>query len=447
MSNLFAAIGWSLTLNIIWYFFNECGKNIGITFVREQGWPVSSAWLVLMIGAVFGVLRNMYLHRAELRTAAVALSTAADLGLEYTQTVERPPISLPCFEHWQSGKDGNTGFIDGEPVSVFDMVEDDLSDTDGSSGRARTVVLLPASGLPEIVVSPRWFRGWLAHAFGVLGMTFDSAAAPIGETEIVRRFGRAVRVELPGNPDQWTERTAEEQKQEAAIRRLFTPKLMTTLLRYRDWSFQAGGGWLACWRGDIIQPVRERPELIAAARKIRAALLSAAADPAPVVLPPQTPLNQGQFAVRLLGTLIGALAGCIAGFELISTWYMNPFAFAPFIGMIAGLFAGGFCGYWVGAIVGRLPMVARWKLPPPDPLEQKAEKLRRRQWILVCGFVGWCIGLPAGFAAFIALEDFIRGNGAWKIVYPILAFGGGIAGIICGALVGNRLARRRTERR
>jgi hypothetical protein len=445
MRNFFAAIGGALAFTFLWYIGNLLVKNSGIEFVREQGWPVSSAWLVLIIGAVFGVVRKSYLRRAEFRTAAMALATATDLGLEYSPTVERPAVSLPCFQHWQSGKDGNTGFICGEPVNVFDMVECDSSDADGSTCRARTVVLLSAAGLPEIAALPRWFRGWLAHAFGILGMTFDPAAASAGDAETVRRFGRAIRIELPGNQDPWAERTAEAQAHEAAIRRLFTPKLMAALLDYRDWSFQSGGGWLACWRGNIIQPVRERPALIAAARKIRAALLAAAADPAPMVLPPQTLLNQGQFVVRLLGTLVGAIAGCIAGFEFsATTWFnMNQFAFVPFIGMIAGLFAGGFCGYWVSTILGWLPVVARWKLPPPEPLEQKAEKLRRGQWQLVFGFVGWCIGLPAGFAAFIALEDFVRGNGVWKIVFPILAFGGGIAGIICGALIGNRLARRR----
>jgi hypothetical protein len=448
MRNLMAAIGGALVVTFLWYILNLWMNNAGIAFIREHGWPASTVWLALAAGAVLGVVRNSCRRRADLRRTAAAVLTAADLGLAYTPTVERPSASLPCFENWYSGKDGYTGEIGGEPVSVFDMTEYIRSD-DGSCYQSRTIVLLSAAGLPEATACPRWFRGWFAHAFGFGGTTFDPAAAPAGQANTVRRFGRAMRIELPGDPGPWKAETTETRAQDAAVRRIFAPGLMAALLDHRGWSFQTSGGWLACWRGKAVRPRSERPALIAAAKEIRAALLAAVADPTPVVLPPLSLPTPGQYIARMLGTLAGAILGLFATFfgSTSAAADLTLFSFVPFLAMVGGGITGGLFGYWTGAVFGRLSLIARWRPPAEDTPEHRAEKRRRGRWQIGFGCVGWFVGLAAGLTIFITLKEFVwGGNGGWKALLPVIFFGGGVTGLFSGVVIGNQVARRRADR-
>lgn len=307
------ALGGAATATIVWFILNGWTIGAGTTIVRQLGWPVSSYWLAAAVGAVSGVLARWRDNRVKLRHSTETAGTANDLGLAYLPTVERPPVALPCLKDWHSGKDGCTAELGGVPVSVFDITE---RVDDGEAGyvfRTKTILLIPAAGLPVLTASPRW-AGRFAHILGVGGMTFDPASAPVGEAETVRQFGRGVRIEFPGNPGPWTPATPDSQAAEEAVRRLITPTVMATLLGQPGWSFQTGAGWLACWRAQEVCPAGERPHRINAARAIRAALLAAAADPSPVVLPPMQLPTGGQLMARWLGTIFGVLLGLFGTF-------------------------------------------------------------------------------------------------------------------------------------
>ena len=381
-----AAIGGAAATTILWYILNGWTLGAATRIVRELGWPVSSYWLAAAVGAVCGMISRSRERRAQLRHSAGTEQTAAELALTYLPTVERPAVTLSCFDKWHSGKDGATGEFDGVPVSVFDMTER-IDTGEGFSYPTRTIMLIPAAGLPALTVSPRW-AGRFAHSFGFGGMTFDPASAPVDEADTVRQFGRTFRIDLPGDPGPWMSATPKSRSAEEAVRRLITPTVMATLLGQPGWSFQAAAGWLACWRGDKVCPADERPNRIAAAGAIRAALLAAAADPSPVVVPPALLPTGGQFRARVWGSISGVLLGLFgalfASFFGIAKAFGHTYPVArmtlPLLAAAVSAVVFGLLGYGIGAAVGWISAIARWT-PASEPTpEQKAEKARRDFW-------------------------------------------------------------------
>ncbi len=268
---------------LLGFFLSGWSIGIGPKFAFETWSWVASYCLFIAVGSVIGVLTGSRHSRLEREQSASAARTAADLGLTYLPTVERPPLALPCFKKWHSGKEGNVGEVGGVPVSVFDMVEQ-IETFEGTGFFTRTIVLLPADGVPAFTASP-CRAGRFAHLLELGGTRFDPATAPAGAADTVRQFGRSFRIECPGNPSRWTLTTQRLQKAEEPVRRLMTPKLMAALLAWPGWSFQTGAGSLVCWRGQSVCPAGKRQEWIAAASAIQAALLAAVADMS-VVAPP-----------------------------------------------------------------------------------------------------------------------------------------------------------------
>jgi hypothetical protein len=453
MRPLGAAFEGVAAATMLWFILNWWTDGAGTRIVRQQGWSASSYWLVAAVGAVGGLLTRSRVRRAEVRPAARAGVTAADLGLAYSPTVKRPPIALPCLEKWDCGKDGNTGEFDGVPVSVFDMTER-IDDGETVRCPTRTIVLIPAAGLPAFTISPCVARS-LDHLFGFGGMTFDPANAPAGEADTVRQFGRAVRIELPGNRGPWTPATPDSRSAGAAVRRLITPTLMATLLDQPGWSFQTGAGWLACWRGQEVCLASHRLQRIAVARAIRAALLAAVADPSPVVLQPAPFPTAGQFRARALGTTFGVLLGLVGGSYVAFSGRPTAFGHVyPVVSMTlsllivpVGAVVGGLLGYGVGVSLGWVPAIARWAPPAQARPEQKAGTVRRAYWRRGCGSLGFFVGGMAGVVAFFALDHLIWPNNPssdWRLVlFLILPIGGAIAGIMGGVALGGWLGRRR----
>lgn len=292
-------------------------------------------------------------------------------------------------------------------------------------------------------------------------MTFDPAAAG-DHAEVVRRFGRAVRIKLPKEPAPFEYRTAAHRVSEAAVRRLFTTNLMSALLQHPELSVEANAEWLACHRRHLLLPTGERPQLVASALAIRAALLKAAADPTPgpglAPLPLPTP---GQYLSRWLGAGAGALLGFLGGFLsgvypfsshpdhlnfIVSKWLIIIGLVGVLFITVVGMVAGGALGYWVGAAVGLIPAVRRWEPNPAETPEQQSQNSCRSKWQTGCGCLGWFMGFFAGAFAFIAV-DTVFGNhriGGWN---SVLFFASSMIGMAVGFLAFARIGGRIADRR
>lgn len=421
---------------MVWYVLDEFAGGAVVAFVRNAGWPVSTAWLVAGVGAAVGGAVGLRRKRQEHRRTVDTVTAAADLGLTYTAAVPRPDSKLPCFTHWEKGRNGVSGVIDGVPVSAFDLTER-IPGGESDTVREWAVVLMPAAGLPAFTLSPRGRFGWLAHAFGFGGMRFDPAAADLLDAPVVRQFGRTFRLDTtsatptlvsdPGPPTH-------------PSRRLFTPRLMATALDHPDWSLQCDGERLAVLRED--RPEVDRGDWLTAAVTARAALLAAAAH-LPAEGLPSPPLRTfGQNAARILGTLGGGALGMFGGFFGSAPLVMgNGFFLLPFLGAAGGGLAGGLIGFVLGVMAGRLPAVRNMKLVDPA-----VQNRRRNGWAQGGGCLGFFGGLFGGFAAFIALNELVIGRGGmnvgWLALLPILSLGGAAAGAVVGGFLGSRLARR-----
>jgi MFS family permease len=432
------AVAGAVQAVVVWYVLDAFTGGALVAFVRTAGWPVSTAWLVAGVGAVAGVIVGRRRKRQEHERAAGTATTAADFGLTYTETVPRPEAKLPCFTHWERGRNGVSGAISGVPVSAFDLTER-IPGGESDTIRERAVVLMPVE-LPAFGLSPLGRYGWIARVFGFGGMRFDPDAADPLDTPVVRRFDRTFRLD-PTNATEPMPDDASHPPTDPA-RRLFTPSLMAAVLDHPDWSIKCDGEWLAVLRD--IRPEADRGEWLTAAVGVRAALLASAANPPAEGLPSPPLRTYGQNAALVLGTLVGGVLGSFGAFFGCAPLAMgNGIPFLPFLGAAGGGVAGGLIGFVLGAMAGWLPAVRGMK--PVDPAEQKRPGNR---WVQAGGCLGFFAGFFGGFVAFIALIELVfgwDGMKGWLAMFPILSFGGGFAGALAGGMLGSRIARRKNK--
>ena len=81
-----------------------------------------------------------------------------------------------------------------------------------ATGRGR-FVLLSAAGSTRGDGLPTVASRLVCHAFGFGGTTFRPGSSPADQANTVRRFGRAIQIELPGDPGPWKAATTESQVQ------------------------------------------------------------------------------------------------------------------------------------------------------------------------------------------------------------------------------------------
>jgi hypothetical protein len=162
-----------------------------------------------------------------------------------------------------------------------------------------------------------------------------------------------------------------------------------------------------------------------------------------VPLPPLSLTTPGQYVARMILTFAGAVLGASLAFfgigPRVSDWIRG---FSLPILILAGAMIGGWIGYWAGVMFGRLPMIARWTPLPASTPEEQAKKLRLDTWHYLFGCFGWPVGLFFGTGLFFGLKSLVLGPASrqWdSLLCPLLVFGGGVAGIICGLLVGIRV--------
>lgn len=454
MQSLKDGIGGAVFSILWWFFICSCIDGAGYKFIREPRWFVFGLCLlvpVVVLNTIWGGRRR---RRQKEQFSADVANTATDLGFTYVETVERPPASLPCFTNWHTGTNGVIGEVDKVPVSLVDMTEY-LNDTDCGRYPTRTIALLPADELPALTATPRW-AGRFAHILGMGGMTFSATESPATEADVVRPFCLSFRIELPGNPGPLTPITPALQIADESVRRIMTPAFMTEMLQHRGWSFQTGAGWLACWHGQAVCPPNQRPQFIHTATEIRTALLAAAGEPAPETLRPRQLPSSGQFVLRAAmmfgGMLLCGYSAFFYGlFGIVprhspGLLVILPFALAPVAGVI-----GAALGYWLGAALGGIPVIARWNPTPPVAPEFQAAKNRRDSWQRGWGCLGASIGFPLGMAAVAPFNRLIwpiNQNPSWGLAttlsLPIL---GAIVGLLVGAVIGGWIASQLEKRR
>jgi hypothetical protein len=243
--------------------------------------------------------------------------------------------------------------------------------------------------------------------------------------------------------------------QEEAIRRLFTPAVMTAANQYPEYAIQSRPGFLVVSRGSGVLPSRQRTELRDAAVDLRALLTRPAERGAKAVIPGRVAMDRSRQARKVGNAVVSGVLGLFVGF-ILAMMVMSIAFFRQVPGQGPGL---GFSllpvlvpvfvlvGAAVGAGIG-------WRVPvqnlTPGQAEDPAQR-RRRQRAAECGaLVGLFGGFIGGFVVFVAsktlfgwkLDDF----GAEGALFFGSIFGSALIWAVTCATVVNRLYRRRRVR-
>jgi hypothetical protein len=435
---------------VAWFVVNQVYTIGGVGLLARQDWPLSDYRIALAAGAALGLVGGVVTRAGRRRRARQMAARAMALGLAYDAEVRRRGKEvMPLFEHWSVGCNRLHGTYRGVAVELFDLTSNEPGD-EGSVTTHKTVVLLPADGLPAFDLRPRPPFLSLLRMPPLPGeVTFDAGSTPDpAARDVVARFvGRF-----------WLKATEEDA---AAVRRLFGPRVMEVLNGLSGWSVQSHGGRLAlvCGRGH--RPAAALAEVLAAALTIRATLLRGGTAAGAGVRALQ-PVAVARLEGRAIATILGGMAGVLVGFIFgsaggSSVFFSSPpsqglgpkFFLQPLI-FFGSVFAGGALGALVGA---RLPVRRLTPLVERTP-EEIARRKKRHTTVAVGAVAGSFVGFFAGGFLHMFTRHVLDAGAARPGLQHLhffgLIWGGALVGACLGGFAANGLAsaweRRAAER-
>jgi hypothetical protein len=293
-------------------------------------------------------------------------------GLDYRAEATIEELGAPAFTVFQGSTNVANlirGNVERVALAAFDCREI-IRGSESSQTIERTAVLLPGEGLPDFFLGPRDFGARLFEAIGFSGITFDPAAAETADdAEAVEHFTRlfhlATVAPLAVKKAKFDSPEAQEEPNDQAVRKLFTPRLLGALARYCGWAMQAKDGQLAIWQGRHTLPADLWPDLWQNALDLRQLILTGArgelgstsmipAEPS-TVRSHRYRRNRFSFMGAVFGLMLGMIIGffgffAASGFGRPGLPAARP---APAIALlIPAAFGGGILGALVGCAVG-----------------------------------------------------------------------------------------------
>jgi hypothetical protein len=424
-SMLMNAAGGAAAAAGLWWMVNRAVQINNQGWLERLEWPINSQITITLAGALFGLVRGYFKHRKDeqLKVELAEVSESADMELEEKPAeVEHPP--MPLFENMYSITNRMTGEQSGLPVQVFDLTTTVKSD-DGDSWYTRTIVLLPAEGLPHFTLIERTVGYRLLSFLGSDGVTFDPAAAPPEDRDAVERFARFF-VLCPGELKDLSGGEPEKfDELDAAARQVFTLNVIKAFADQPGWSVESHSGHLAFWRGKDARSAAQRVAMVPLALKLREVLFQS--DPK-AVLPRKPGTDRERQAARIQGGLLGGVIGMFVSFFtagiVVSSLVFNrqpgemgfPFEMLLFpVIMVVGV--------TLSVMIG-----SRMKKPIRKPKDKRYERG------VGCGILFGLFGgfLGGGAAGAIISESFGLPIGAHTIRIALF-FGGAMFGAIGGA--------------
>jgi hypothetical protein len=432
--------GWAF-----WFFLNKTAVINGRGLLARAGWPLGTAILFAVVGAVIGVLamirsnRRSRSLREQLREVAGTLRLTYEEGEVDVSSESRP--GAPLFEHWRRCENRLSGPNDGVAATMFDLATIRKTD-DGTTHQQWTVVVFPKTHLPAFVCIP---KSWstLPERATLSSLSFDTEAADPLTRTAVDDFQKAYQLGL---------RETATRFDEDDVRHLFCAPRLEALAVQRAWHVQSADGFLVFARKGTA-PAADRSVLWQEAAELRRALLAPVSDAA-TVIPAAPGMDLGRQRNRLIGRRAGGLGGAVVGFfgsfiafATVMASRMGPHAgglrqpgaprwFFAFCGVLfGGLVIGGIVGSWLG---GRI--ADRFCRPTPEG----TPALRiSKGWVVVGAILGWVIGGAIGMGLTMVVTRQIQAY--W--VVPITLFSPPVLCLVVGGFAGYRVACERAVRR
>jgi hypothetical protein len=417
----------------IWLVVDGLGVGQGPGRLHSSPWPFNSLPAIAFLGAISGAVVGMRVHAYRALRQVTASDPIEPLP-ETDATADFVLSDLPRLPAFVGGFDlsrRSAERVGDVTADVFDLTVEE-GDSDSTALVTRTVVLLPAEGLPGFEFRPRRPTDRLLSWAGATGLRFDAAAVQTtDDADIVNRFEATYRLAIV-SPQSMISGAVEESDE--AVRRVFLLETMRLTLRRSDWTIQSHGGYLACWETPTpwTRPrhglgTKRRARLVTDAVALRTAFLDAQAGKTTgqIIPAPGGAVSLTRQAARLQASLLGGLLGLVGGFFLFwVTFFTRP------VGNLSIFLLPVFCllGAALWATIGRLLPLRRPMLPkPPKPADPRRDK------VIGCGIL---TGLFGGFFAG-AIAGAILGD--WLVLGfdqgMLLFFGGACIGLITGPIV------------
>ncbi|MFO0802756.1 MAG: hypothetical protein U0791_06480 [Gemmataceae bacterium] len=297
----------------LWWIVNRTYTINGQGWLERQPFPLDSVWVFGVAGAGVGLFFGVARHRRNARYAADAaeLSAENDFAFEAKpEEVERP--EMPLFANMSSIHNRMTTKKDGVPVEVFDLTT--ASETsEGTDYVRRTVVLLPAPGLPHFRLNAKNIGSRFLDWIGVKGVTFDpNATTNEDDRAAAEAFARNYQLTTVDTTELAAGTPEVFAAGDDAARKAFPLPVLRALASRPGWSIESHGGKLAFWQGAAVHPPRKRLAMIEGALQLRNKFLHPA-NPNEI-LPAIPGTDRGRQSGRMQGALLGGVIGAFASF-------------------------------------------------------------------------------------------------------------------------------------
>lgn len=389
--------------------------------------------ITLLLGTML-FRRRARAHAEELRKVATLLGLNYEEGVARDSAGQRP--GAPLFERWVQCENRLSGTVDGSAAAMFDLT---TIEGTGESERKRdwTVILFAQTHLPFFVCVPRRTTTWAERA-SLTRISFDPTAENQMTRMAIADFEKAYVLGVTDNVSAATEEP---------IRRHFASPRLEALAQCPNWHIQSAGGLLVfalSWTA----PAADRPALWQEALELRQALLAPlASDAAPVPAVPGMDVGRqrnrrgGHRAGAMVGAVVGFFGSFIAAASLLAGQIKQIHRFGTALGLafpfivLGGLIVGVLTGRWLGGLVADLRYSSTADEPPPSRIH--------KGWVAAGALLGWIAGGAFGMGLSAIVNQ--RAQASWLM--PIHFFAPPVLFLILGGCAGQKLARRRTERK
>lgn len=437
---LVGMIGTAAALGALWWMVNRAFQINGVGWLERQPFPWNNVWVFAGSGAIVGA----YLGVSRYRRNAAHIEEAAEISAENDFAFEpkpevhdMPPMTL--FANLSSIENRMTTKKDGIRVEVFDLATE-MKTEDGTRITRRTVVLLPAPGLPHFRLNAKSVAFRFLDWIGVKGVTFDPNAATSEEDRAAAEaFARnyqlmtADTTELAaGTPEVFAEG-------DEAARKAFPLRVLRVLAARPGWSIESHSGQLAFWQGTAVHAPRRRLAMIESALQLRTVFLQPSQPQE--ILPAIPGTDRGRQSGRMQGALLGGVIGAFASFffgglaVMILTFRQRPGPNDGFPLQFLLLPAIAIVGAALGVLIGtRLPIRGPLLKKPKDPKLEKRVGCAVLFGLFGGFFFGAILGAVAGIALDLEMDQ--------HELRMALFFGGAGIGLFTGPAVCGILAKK-----
>jgi hypothetical protein len=258
------------------------GVSIGIGGFRmggegwPDGWPLPPWWVLVTGGVVMGAIVGLVAFAfGRIRTGLMS-EFADQVGLRYEPTVAISSLAggRELFEGRVEVTHGFHGEYCGTPVDIVDVAETTTTQSESARDATtrRTIVMLPAERLPRFRLEP---RGWGNIVWRETEILFDESQSGSTNAKTLEQFNSRWFVANDDNPADTSKSVTDKERNERAIRRLFTQRVMDSLSTLPIVFVHVRAGRLLVWQREGFLKPQLRCPLLEDALQFRDVFLDA----------------------------------------------------------------------------------------------------------------------------------------------------------------------------